>query len=116
MINAIYGLCNNPDILCGEIIKQKTIFVFKLDDDGFRDEPSASEPVTVNTTQLSQLLFIVGHVTLKQLVHLETIEAEWKRRKQSGETKGADYRFQYLNKNAVALTLIDNLLVIEMTC
>ncbi|CAG8485546.1 2013_t:CDS:10 [Paraglomus brasilianum] len=90
-INAIYVLCNNPDILCGEIIKQKTIFVFKLDDDSFRDEPSTSEPVTVNTTQLSQLLFIVGHVTLKQLVHLETIEAEWKRRKQSGETKDKNH-------------------------
>lgn len=34
-----------------------------------------------DTFQLSQLLSVVGHVGLKQLVFLETIEREWKRQK-----------------------------------
>jgi len=34
-----------------------------------------------DTFRLSQLLSVVGHVGLKQLVFLETIEREWKRQK-----------------------------------
>ncbi|KAJ1311862.1 hypothetical protein OPQ81_010322 [Rhizoctonia solani] len=34
-----------------------------------------------NAFHLSQLVFIVGHVALKHIVHLELIEREWKRRK-----------------------------------
>lgn len=31
--------------------------------------------------ELSQLLFIVGHVAIKQIVFLELVEREWKRQK-----------------------------------
>ncbi|KAG9093663.1 Condensin complex subunit [Ceratobasidium sp. 370] len=34
-----------------------------------------------NAFHLSQLVFIVGHVVLKHIVHLELVEREWKRRK-----------------------------------
>jgi len=34
-----------------------------------------------DTFRLSQLLSVVGHVGLKQLVFLETVEREWKRQK-----------------------------------
>jgi condensin complex subunit 1 len=34
--------------------------------------------------QLSQLLFVVGHVAIKQIVFLELVEREWKRQKQGG--------------------------------
>ncbi|KAI0320936.1 non-SMC mitotic condensation complex subunit 1-domain-containing protein [Amylostereum chailletii] len=34
---------------------------------------------------MSQLLFVVGHVAIKQIVHLELIEREWKRQKQDKE-------------------------------
>ncbi|KAG9085131.1 Condensin complex subunit [Ceratobasidium sp. UAMH 11750] len=34
-----------------------------------------------NAFHLSQLVFIVGHVALKHIVHLELVEREWKRRK-----------------------------------
>ncbi|CAE6532324.1 unnamed protein product [Rhizoctonia solani] len=34
-----------------------------------------------NAFHLSQLMFVVGHVALKHIVHLEFIEREWKRRK-----------------------------------
>ena len=34
-----------------------------------------------NAFHLSQLVFMVGHVALKHIVHLELVEREWKRRK-----------------------------------
>lgn len=37
------------------------------------------------TVELSQLLFIVGHVAIKQIVHLELIEMEFKRRKAAAD-------------------------------
>ncbi|KAI0641280.1 non-SMC mitotic condensation complex subunit 1-domain-containing protein [Trametes meyenii] len=39
--------------------------------------------------ELSQLLFIVGHVAIKQIVFLELVEREWKRQKHEKEMGGA---------------------------
>ena len=41
-----------------------------------------------NAMALSQLLFIVGHVAIKQIVHLESCEQDFKRRKAENEKKG----------------------------
>lgn len=41
-----------------------------------------------NAIALSQLLFIVGHVAIKQIVHLELCELDFKRRKQEKEKQG----------------------------
>ena len=41
------------------------------------------------TIALSQLLFIVGHVAIKQIVHLELCELDFKRRKQEKERNAA---------------------------
>lgn len=42
-----------------------------------------------STIGLSQLLFIVGHVAIKQIVHLELCELDFKRRKQEKEKSAA---------------------------
>ncbi|KAK4244373.1 condensin component-like protein [Corynascus novoguineensis] len=42
-----------------------------------------------NAVGLSQLLFIVGHVAIKQIVHLELCELDFKRRKQEKEKSAA---------------------------
>ncbi|ROW02544.1 hypothetical protein VMCG_06008 [Cytospora schulzeri] len=50
--------------------------------------PTQSEKPKVkrdNAIALSQLLFIVGHVAIKQIVHLELCELDFKRRKQEKE-------------------------------
>lgn len=47
-------------------------------------EPPA-EPKQKAAIALSQLLFIVGHVAIKQIVHLELCELDFKRRKQEKE-------------------------------
>ncbi|KAF3066398.1 Condensin complex subunit 1 [Daldinia childiae] len=51
-------------------------------------EPPA-EPKQKAAIALSQLLFIVGHVAIKQIVHLELCELDFKRRKQEKEKDSA---------------------------
>ncbi|ORX60492.1 hypothetical protein DM01DRAFT_1300277 [Hesseltinella vesiculosa] len=128
-LNAIYGLGDHPDLLCGDLIKARTKLVFtqpthpQASDDHVSEEISSPPPTsadhehepmdvdqtptnddtdTSNTSQttpvptgqskappldqqdpfaLSQLIFIVGHVAIKQTVYLELLEAVWKRKK-----------------------------------
>jgi len=40
---------------------------------------------TGDAFELSQLLFVVGHVAIKHIVYLELVEREWKRQKQEKE-------------------------------
>lgn len=112
-ISAIYAVAKHPDTLCSEIIRRKTKNVFGQPQSrpASRDDTvqltqqmtqnldaQLSDPtVTLNGTQqdkptdrsnaisLSQLLFIVGHVAIKQIVHLELCELDFKRRKQEKE-------------------------------
>ncbi|KAL6794105.1 condensin complex component cnd1 [Trichoderma sp. SZMC 28012] len=105
-INAIYALSKHPDILCSAIIRRKAKGVFSRPSSRptSRDEnmtppdmvdltsenpvPASSPPKTAkrdNAIALSQLLFIVGHVAIKQIVHLELCELDFKRRKQEKE-------------------------------
>ncbi|KAF4592329.1 Condensin complex subunit 1 [Ophiocordyceps camponoti-floridani] len=70
-INAIYAVSKHPDSLCSDVIRRKTRQVL-----GGQREP------TTDAVALSQLLFIVGHVAIKQIVHLELCELDFKRRKQ----------------------------------
>ncbi|KAK0610952.1 putative Ycs4 protein [Immersiella caudata] len=112
-INAIYAISKHPDVLCSEIIRRKTKAVFspQASRPSSRDETQANPaaradeaddgtvmPLTQqvqtsptkkqkkdNTIALSQLLFTVGHVAIKQIVHLELCELDFKRRKQEKE-------------------------------
>ncbi|KAI8917711.1 non-SMC mitotic condensation complex subunit 1-domain-containing protein [Powellomyces hirtus] len=113
-INAVYLLSEHPDTTCGEIIKNLAARVLGLppapppsapDVDqvaqqlsetlhiGGEDAPAAgtaaSEEAVVascDPMELAELCFVVGHVAIKQIVHLESIEVEWKRRKHLEET------------------------------
>lgn len=107
-IGAIYTLSKHPDVLCTEIIRRKTKEVFQrrtqvsqhaevpdVDADGdvsmdaaVDQEPEESQPESPrqkSTVALSQLLFVVGHVAIKQIVHLELCELDFKRRKADKE-------------------------------
>ncbi|PNS20628.1 Condensin complex subunit 1 [Sphaceloma murrayae] len=112
-IGAIYALSKHPDALCSDIIKIKTRAVFSptnvrplqsspvipdtddmdvdmmdVDDSGeaenARTEAPAS-PQDETATGLSQLLFTVGHIAIKEIVHLELCEQDFKRRKAEKE-------------------------------
>jgi condensin complex subunit 1 len=54
-----------------------------------QEEESAAEDAGQSALALSQLLFVVGHVALKQIVHLELIEQDFKRRKAAKEKAGS---------------------------
>ncbi|CAN3376131.1 hypothetical protein DIURU_001918 [Diutina rugosa] len=66
-ISAIFTLCPEADELCTEIIKVKTKAVFEGGD------PASSD--------LAQLLYIVGDVAIKLMVSLEAHEAMFKKKK-----------------------------------
>ena len=102
-IHAIYILSKHPDILCSEIIRRKSKVVFQpslqeprvqaQEDDSGIPTPPPEETLTVEkeisvqnpALALAQLLFIVGHVAIKQIVHLELCEMDFKRRKAEKE-------------------------------
>ncbi|PVH87836.1 hypothetical protein DL98DRAFT_447145 [Cadophora sp. DSE1049] len=101
-INAIYTLSKHPDTLCSEILRRKTKYVFQKrtaktpepEEPASEDtqmaspppeEPVEAEPKLKGSIALSQLLFIVGHVAIKQIVHLELCELDFKRRKAEAE-------------------------------
>ncbi|KAL5499094.1 CND1 [Sanghuangporus vaninii] len=112
-INTIYALGEHPDVMCNNLIKSLARRVFtprerseqaeKPVDLDTMDEDMAPEdgitPITARAQstqstgsedkgdafELSQLLFVVGHVAIKQIVYLELVEREWKRQKDEKE-------------------------------
>ncbi len=112
-IGAIYVLSKHPDVICSEILRRVTKRVFagqaqarpsssssadKMDITPVSAEETAPETQEHEEAQgnkqnsalaLSQLLFIVGHVAIKQIVHLELCELEFKRRKAEKDKKTA---------------------------
>nr|KAJ3421587.1 Condensin complex subunit [Polyrhizophydium stewartii] len=54
--------------------------------EGEADAPAMA--TASNAFALAQLCFLVGHVAIKQIVHLEAIEAEWKRQRHAQESGG----------------------------
>jgi condensin complex subunit 1 len=126
-LSAIYVLAKHPDVLCSDILKRKTKYVFGLpavtrpgssgsaaggakpaassqdavmqdvhaEDQPMEDvqmEDAPMERVQTSKTQdpaiaLAQLLFIVGHVAIKQIVHLGLCEQEHNRREAERKKK-----------------------------
>lgn len=116
-IGAIYVLSKHPDVLCSEIVRRVTKRVFagqaqtRPTTSASAEEPSqlatpadeaSPEDVVMeeappmqqdsaskqnSALALSQLLFVVGHVAIKQIVHLELCELEFKRRKAEKDKK-----------------------------
>ncbi|KAI4260919.1 MAG: hypothetical protein LQ352_000074 [Teloschistes flavicans] len=99
-ISAIYTLSKHPDTLCSEILRRKTRHVFEQQAvsqdpdamDGIEGQDTLPSPPPEQpqrkqkgTLALSQLLFIVGHTAIKQIVHLELCELDFKRRKAEKE-------------------------------
>lgn len=69
------------------------------------EKASPQKPKRENAIALSQLLFIVGHVAIKQIVHLELCELDFKRRKLEKEKavaaeKATDVASRGNNNNA----------------
>ncbi|KAI9722844.1 MAG: Condensin complex subunit [Chrysothrix sp. TS-e1954] len=97
-VGAIYSLSKHPDVLCAEILRRRTRVVFaktkSSSDESLgpieegeqsvtRPEPTSSKQSS--TRSLTQLLFLVGHIAIKQIVHLELCELDFKKRKADKE-------------------------------
>ncbi|KAJ1708694.1 condensin complex component cnd1 [Aspergillus flavus] len=112
-ISAIYALSKHPDVLCSDILKRKTRSVFQPQtqrsssqgtSDGDEKRPgtaSTDNPTTrkPSSAVLSQLLFVVGHIAIKQIVHLELCELDFKRRKAEQEKNKASTAAPQMNKD-----------------
>lgn len=112
-INTIYALGEHPDDLCNTLIKNLTVRAFsrkpKADVERAPEDPDAMDEDHAGDVsrdgadaqdlsqadgdrdvgdafELSQLLFVVGHVAIKHIVFLELVEREWKRQKDEKAT------------------------------
>lgn len=107
-VAAIYALSKHPDVLCSDILRRKarSVFAPQTSRRGSKSEGDATEATMLpspppedeareeveSQTQafaLSQLVFLVGHMAIKQIVHLEFCEQDFKRRKADKEGKSA---------------------------
>lgn len=80
-IKAINDLCENPTVVFSEVIRHKSKLIF-----------TSNESNSAREESLSQLLFIVGDVALKIMVHLERCEALFKQSKIAVEKANANKR------------------------
>ncbi|XP_014473291.1 PREDICTED: condensin complex subunit 1 [Dinoponera quadriceps] len=81
-INAIYHLANQPN----ELIKKLLLDISKK---GQITEEETAQKIEVSYTVLSQLLYIIGHVAIREMVYLDTfVYKELKRRNAVREMQG----------------------------
>lgn len=107
-VNVIYKLAEAPDMICGDLIKQlaaecshkKVVQEEKKEeneekeedgnplDELVKDDSEGTESLAFASGVLSRLLSLVGHVALRQLVHLDVeVFGEMKRRRAIQEQK-----------------------------
>lgn len=121
-INTVYALAERPDLICDRLIKNLTRRAFEkkpaepqsipgqdpstMDEDlAVNENPDESMAAEQGTAEgekedkdtgdafvLSQLVFVVGHVAIKQIVFLELVEREWKRQKHEREVGELTFR------------------------
>ncbi|ONH67307.1 Condensin complex subunit 1 [Cyberlindnera fabianii] len=86
-INTIFNISSQPEETATMIIKEKTRLTF-----GNLAENQSQ------VVSLSQLLFIVGHVAIKVIVHLEALEAQFKKKKIEAEITKAKQKDENANE------------------
>lgn len=91
-IDAIFRIIVNPIAICDEVIKLKTrdVFVVEKDDES-------------KTVSLAQLLFIVGHVAIKTIEYLETLEAQFKKMKHDMESDKSNQKEEGAAENELEM-------------
>ncbi|KAF9269363.1 hypothetical protein L218DRAFT_1072228 [Marasmius fiardii PR-910] len=128
-INTIYALGEHPDRLCNDIVKKLTVRAFtprsrtsggqtqpNTDPDAMDqdqpgdvsqtlDQPPSQDDSLRDAFELSQLLFVVGHVAIKHIAFLELVERELKRQKDEKQAaeKAARGGAQNANKDGEEL-------------
>lgn len=85
MINSVYLLADQPDKIASSIIRDLNKITFTANDQNEHETSQSSmqnfeHKESVDTTDLAKLLFVAGHIAIKQIVHMEKMESELKRR------------------------------------
>ncbi|XP_004345622.1 condensin XCAP-D2 chain [Capsaspora owczarzaki ATCC 30864] len=96
-VNTIYRLGDNPDVICAAAIRTLAHRVLGDENADVSGVVAAATQVSASSSlnmtsldaphhegdrgELCKLIFLVGHVAVKQLVHMESIESELKRRR-----------------------------------
>lgn len=75
-IAAIFKISPAPEEVCSQLLASKAFQVFQ------RTEEGQSQVVA-----LSQLLFVIGHIAIKTIEHLEKLETQFKKQKHEVEAK-----------------------------
>ncbi|VEU21207.1 DEKNAAC102178 [Brettanomyces naardenensis] len=75
-LNSIYAISAHPDDVATNLLREKTRAVF-----------GEQEDESDQVVELSQLLFLIGHIGLKTVIYLEKCEAEFKKKKIVAENK-----------------------------
>jgi len=97
-INTIYVLSEKPDQICAAIIKDVAFSIFPQ----IQPNPPQvnTEHLECSVADLSKFFFVVGQVALKQLVHIEEIHSEIRKRRSAQADKSAANQNQNPNQQA----------------
>nr|XP_045604996.1 condensin complex subunit 1-like [Procambarus clarkii] len=104
-VSAIYALAEHPDLICGEIIKQMSREMLEFPNEEPNEPESECSTPQAPTLQvpvgvLSRFYVVLGHVALRQLIHLDTfIFSELKRRNFLREEMETEKKIKKKRKN-----------------
>ncbi|XP_041377786.1 condensin complex subunit 1-like [Gigantopelta aegis] len=96
-VNVIYRLSENPDAVCGTIIKKLADVMCKsfTEEEGQGDGNASVS--TTSTCILTRLLSMAGHVAVRQLIHLDVdIFGELKRRRAMQDEKKSKHKTKHI--------------------
>ncbi|KAH3665537.1 hypothetical protein OGAPHI_003723 [Ogataea philodendri] len=79
-LNSVYVISSHPDLVSSKILKEKAQRVFSPEFDESEDK----------VVSLSQLFFLIGHIGLKTIIHLEKCETDFKKKKIASEDKKSE--------------------------
>ena len=96
-VGAVYALAEQPDVVCADFLRRVSSRVLPTLGDA-----RAAEAPRAQCSSLAHLVFLVGHVALRHLVHLEDIESELKRRRRSSR-RGVEERESRARSTASAV-------------
>ena len=74
-VSMVYGLADQPALICREVLRSLAVKVFQR----------RNEEKTQSSFELSRFVFLIGQVAIKEIVHLETLEADMKRARETSD-------------------------------
>ncbi|CAL5207628.1 unnamed protein product [Lathyrus oleraceus] len=106
-ITAIYAVHPTPETIAADLINKSLSSVFK-DHGGSDIDTSSSIPITVHEAKLCRCLFVISHISMNQLVYIESCGRKIQKQKLAKEKKNIESQSADSNGTASAGTQKDN--------